>query len=63
MDFSLSADQRELKEAAAAFARARLGQGLAEREKAGAFSLEEWQACAQFGIQGLPAPGRRRRST
>jgi alkylation response protein AidB-like acyl-CoA dehydrogenase len=56
MEFSLSAEQRELKEAAAAFARAKLNQDLVERDEAGEFSLEAWQACARFGIQGLPVP-------
>jgi alkylation response protein AidB-like acyl-CoA dehydrogenase len=56
MEFSLSAEQRELKEAAAAFARAKLNQDLAKREEAGEFSLEAWRACAEFGIQGLPVP-------
>jgi alkylation response protein AidB-like acyl-CoA dehydrogenase len=56
MEFSLSAGQRELKEAAAAFARANLNQDLAKREDAGEFSAEAWQACARFGIQGLPVP-------
>ena len=56
MDFSLSAEQQELKEAAAAFARRELDRGLAEREEAGAFSPEAWRACAKFGIQGLPVP-------
>ena len=56
MEFSLSAEQRELKEAAAAFARATLDRDLAEREEAGEFSVEAWRACARFGIQGLPVP-------
>src|SRR5580693_5604176 len=56
MEFSLSAEQREVKEAAVAFARAKLNQDLAKREEAGEFSREAWQACAQFGIQGLPVP-------
>ena len=56
MDFSLSAEQRELKEAAIAFARAKLNQDLAKREEAGEFSAEAWRACARFGIQGLPVP-------
>ena len=56
MEFSLSAEQREVKEAAAAFARAKLNQDLAKREEAGEFSREAWQACARFGIQGLPVP-------
>jgi alkylation response protein AidB-like acyl-CoA dehydrogenase len=56
MDFSLSAEQREIKEAAVAFAQATLNQGLAEREASGEFPVEAWQACARFGIQGLPIP-------
>ena len=56
MDFSLSAEQRELKEAAVAFARRELDQDLAEREEAGEFSPEAWRACAKFGVQGLPVP-------
>ena len=56
MDFSLSAEQQELKEAAVAFARGELDQGLAEREEAGAFSPAAWRACAKFGVQGLPVP-------
>jgi len=56
MEFSLSAEQRELKDATAAFARAKLNEDLAKREESGEFPLEAWQACAQFGIQGLPVP-------
>jgi alkylation response protein AidB-like acyl-CoA dehydrogenase len=56
MDFSLSADQRELKDAAIAFARRELDQDLAKRDDAGEFPLGAWQACAKFGIQGLPVP-------
>jgi hypothetical protein len=56
VDFSLSAEQRELKEAAVAFARQELDSGLAERDDAGEFPREAWRACAKFGIQGLPVP-------
>src|SRR6201986_5393518 len=56
MDFALSAEQRELKEAAIAFARRELNQDLAKREDAGDLSLQAWRACAEFGIQGLPVP-------
>ena len=56
MDFSLSAEQREIKAAATAFARRELDHDLAKREDAGEFSAEAWRACAQFGIQGLPIP-------
>jgi alkylation response protein AidB-like acyl-CoA dehydrogenase len=56
VDFSLSAEQRELMEAATAFARRELNEDLAKREDAGEFSRDAWQACAKFGIQGLPVP-------
>jgi alkylation response protein AidB-like acyl-CoA dehydrogenase len=56
MEFSLSAEQRELKEAAVAFARAKLDIDLAKREEAGEFPVEAWRACARFGVQGLPVP-------
>jgi alkylation response protein AidB-like acyl-CoA dehydrogenase len=56
VDFSLSAEQRELAEAAAGFARRELNQDLAKREDAGEFPREAWRACARFGIQGLPVP-------
>ena len=54
MDFSLTADQRELTEAAADFARRELNQDLAKREDAGEFPWEAWRKCAKFGVQGLP---------
>jgi len=56
MDFSLSAEQRELKEAAVAFARRELDQDVAKRDDAGEFAREAWRSCARFGIQGLPVP-------
>ena len=56
LEFSLSAEQEELKAAAVAFARRELDDDLARREEAGEFSREAWLACAKFGVQGLPVP-------
>src|ERR1017187_2241254 len=56
VDFSLSAEQRELTEAAAAFARQELNQDLVKREDAGEFPREAWRKCAKFGVHGLPVP-------
>jgi alkylation response protein AidB-like acyl-CoA dehydrogenase len=56
VDFSLSAEQYELAEAATAFARRELNNDLAKRDDAGEFPRDAWQACAKFGIQGLPVP-------
>jgi alkylation response protein AidB-like acyl-CoA dehydrogenase len=58
MDFSLSDEQRELKDAAITFARRELDQDLAKRDDAGEFPLEAWHACAKFGIQGMPVPAK-----
>ena len=64
VDFSLSAEQRELTEAAADFARRELNQDLVKREDAGEFPREAWQAVCQVRDPG-PAcsrrAGRRRR--
>jgi alkylation response protein AidB-like acyl-CoA dehydrogenase len=56
LDFSLSAEQLDLKASAAAFARRQLDRDLAAREEAGEFSRAAWQACAGFGVQALPVP-------
>src|SRR5215471_5257650 len=56
VDFSLSAEQRELTEAAADFARLELNQDLAKLEDAGDFPREAWRKCAEFGVLGLPVP-------
>jgi alkylation response protein AidB-like acyl-CoA dehydrogenase len=56
VDFALSAEQRELTEAAADFARRELNEDLVKREDAGEFPREAWRKCAKFGVQGLPVP-------
>jgi len=56
LDFSLSAEQQELKKAAIAFARAELDHDVAARDDAAEFSADSWRACAKFGVQGLPIP-------
>jgi alkylation response protein AidB-like acyl-CoA dehydrogenase len=56
VDFSLTAEQYELIEAATAFARRELNNDLAKHDDAGEFPRDAWQACAKFGIQGLPVP-------
>ena len=56
MDFALSAEQRQLTEAAADFARRKLNRDLMTREDAGEFPREVRQACAKFGIEESPVP-------
>lgn len=56
MDFSLSGEQRELVDAATAFARQELNHDLTRLEDAGEFPRDAWRHCAKFGVQGLPVP-------
>jgi alkylation response protein AidB-like acyl-CoA dehydrogenase len=56
MDFSFTAEQESFRRAAAEFAEQELNGNLLERERAGEFSRERWQAAARFGIHGLPVP-------
>jgi alkylation response protein AidB-like acyl-CoA dehydrogenase len=56
VDFSLTAEQRELTDAATEFARQELNQDLVKREDAGEFPRDAWRKCAEFGVQGLPVP-------
>jgi alkylation response protein AidB-like acyl-CoA dehydrogenase len=50
MDFSLTEDQRALRESATQLARTHLASEQSE------FSRERWQRCADFGVQGWPLP-------
>lgn len=56
MDFDWSDDQKELRRGAVDFARRRLADGVIERDREEAFSRELWDACADFGLQGLLVP-------
>lgn len=56
MDFDLTPEQEELRQAVARFAAAELNRGLAEDERAGRLRREAWQAAAGFGLLGLPVP-------
>ena len=56
MDFEPSAEQRELRDAVRAFARAQLNDGLERRDHEGTFPRECWRKCAGFGLLGLPVP-------
>jgi alkylation response protein AidB-like acyl-CoA dehydrogenase len=52
----LSAVQTERVKATEHFARTRLSAGAREREAAGAFDRQLWDAAAEFGLVGLPIP-------
>lgn len=56
MDFSLTDDQKNLKNASIEFARRELNDDHKNREKLRQFNREGWEKCADFGVQGLPMP-------
>lgn len=52
----LSRAQQERIDAVLRFARERLSPGARQREAAGTFDRQLWDACAEFGLTGLPIP-------
>lgn len=56
MDFFWTEEQLAFKEVVIKFAQQELNKGLIERDRCGEFSRENWQKCAQFGLQGLAIP-------
>lgn len=56
MDFSFTEEQLAFKNAVIKFAQKELNEGLAQREKDGELSLQNWKKCADFGLLGLATP-------
>lgn len=56
MDLSWSDEQITYKKNVIAFAQKQLTCDISERDAALQFSRDDWQKCAEFGIQGLAAP-------
>jgi alkylation response protein AidB-like acyl-CoA dehydrogenase len=56
MEFALTPEQEELKNAARDFALADLGYDMIEPDRDQAFNRDGWQKCAEFGVHGLPIP-------
>jgi hypothetical protein len=56
MDFSWSAEEKELLDAVQRFALQRLAYDVIENDRHDRFNHEAWKACGEFGIQGLPVP-------
>lgn len=56
MDFSLSEDQKLLRDNIVRFAKGALNDGVQERDRDHRFSRELWRKCGEVGIQGLPVP-------
>jgi alkylation response protein AidB-like acyl-CoA dehydrogenase len=58
MSSAWTADQLALRDTVGAFARERLNVDLPERLASGTFRRDLWEACAAFGVLGLPIPER-----
>jgi alkylation response protein AidB-like acyl-CoA dehydrogenase len=56
MEFSVSGEQKLLRDNIVRFARDVLSPGAAERDREQAFSRELWTRCGEIGLQGLPVP-------
>jgi hypothetical protein len=56
MDFSLSPEQRELRDGVVRFAREVLNDGVIERDRNQEFRRDLWVRCAEMGLTGLPIP-------
>jgi hypothetical protein len=56
VEFSLTDEQRQLRDSIVRFARATLNEGAAERDRNQVFSRELWDRCGEMGLQGLPVP-------
>jgi L-prolyl-PCP dehydrogenase len=56
MDFTFTKEQLELRKTVIDFARRELNPGLTERDKAGTFSRELWNKCAEMRLMALPFP-------
>src|SRR5437660_9644915 len=56
MDFEWTAEQEAFHDSVVSFASRELNDDVLGRDERHEFSPRGWQACAQFGIQGLPVP-------
>ena len=56
MDFSWTEEQLAYKRAVINFAQKELNNEVIHRDREELFSRENWEKCAEFGIQGLPFP-------
>jgi alkylation response protein AidB-like acyl-CoA dehydrogenase len=56
MDFSLSEEQRILRDSIIRFAAENLNRGAAERDRTHSFDRELWDRCGEIGLLGLPVP-------
>lgn len=56
MDFSLTPEQKALREEIIQFARTELNEGARERDRQQLFPRELWDRCGAYQLQGLPVP-------
>jgi alkylation response protein AidB-like acyl-CoA dehydrogenase len=56
MDFSLSDEQKALRDQIVRFARNELARDVIELDRRQEFPREDWLRCGEFGLQGLPVP-------
>ena len=54
MDFSITEEQRLLRDSIVKFAQGALNHDVIERDREQKFSRQLWRQCAEIGIQGLP---------
>lgn len=52
----LTIEQQRLQQGAIDFAQAKLGENMRERDYAEEFDRDGWNACAEFGVLGMPVP-------
>jgi alkylation response protein AidB-like acyl-CoA dehydrogenase len=56
VDFEWTDEHLGLRRGAVEFASSRLAQGVIDRDRDGTFPRDLWDACAEFGLQGLLVP-------
>jgi len=56
MDFTFTKEQQEFLKTIIDFARRELNPGLTERDRAGTFSRDLWNKCAEMRLMALPFP-------
>ncbi|MFQ5534963.1 MAG: acyl-CoA dehydrogenase family protein [Sphingomonadales bacterium] len=56
MDFSLTEEQRIMRDEIRRFARDKLNEGVIERDRDQIFRRDLWRLCADMGLLGLPVP-------
>jgi hypothetical protein len=56
MDFSLTEEQRALRESVIRFAKEVLNKDIVQRDREQTFPRELWLQCGEMGLQGLPVP-------